>query len=96
MMAFYVYIVASKRNGTLYTGMTDDLLKRAWQHRNKIIPGFSRDYGTTQLVWYEVHESRESALLRERRIKRWNRQWKLQLIETANPDWRDLVKDLAA
>ena len=95
-MAFYVYIVASKRNGTLYTGMTDDLPKRIWQHRNKIIPGFASDHHVTHLVWYEVHESRESALLRERRIKKWNRRWKLELIEGSNPDWRDLGEEIAA
>jgi len=89
-MAFFVYIVASKRNGTLYIGMTDDLLKRAWQHRQGIIAGFTRDYGVKNLVWYEVHETRESAILRERRLKKWNRAWKLDLIETDNPDWRDL------
>jgi len=94
-MAFFVYIVASKRNGTLYIGMTDDLLKRAWRHRHGIVPGFTRDYGVKYLVWYEVHETRESALVRERRIKKWNRAWKLELIEKDNPDWRDLVEGLA-
>ena len=63
-MAFFVYIVASKRNGTLYIGMTDDLLKRAWQHKESILPGFTRDYGVKKLVWYEVHETREAVLLR--------------------------------
>ena len=69
-MAFFVYIVASKRNGTLYIGMTDNLLKRAWQHRHGIVPGFTRDHGVNYLVWYEVHETRESAILRERRMKK--------------------------
>jgi putative endonuclease len=89
-MAFFVYIVASKRNGTLYIGMTDDLPKRAWQHRHGIVAGFTRDHGAKHLVWYEVHETRESALLRERRMKKWNRAWKIELIERDNPDWRDL------
>jgi putative endonuclease len=89
-MAFFVYIVASKRNGTLYIGMTDDLLKRAWQHRQGVIAGFTRDHGVKYLVWYETHETRESALVRERRMKKWNRAWKLELIEAANPHWRDL------
>ena len=93
-MAFFVYIVASKRNGTLYVGMTDDLLKRAWQHRHGIIPGFTRDHNVKSLVWYETHESRESAILRERRMKRWNRAWKLELIESHNPDWRDLNEEI--
>jgi putative endonuclease len=93
-MAFYVYIVASKRNGTRYIGMTDNLLKRAWQHRHGIVAGFTRDYGVKHLVWYEVHETRESALLRERRMKKWNRAWKIELIEKDNPDWRDLSEGL--
>jgi putative endonuclease len=93
-MSLFVYIVASKRNGTLYTGMTDDLLKRIWQHKSGIIPGFTRDYGVKTLVWYEVHDTREGAITRERQIKKWNRAWKLRLIESANPDWLDLGKDL--
>ena len=95
-MAFFVYIVASKRNGTLYIGMTDDLPKRAWQHKNSVIKGFTRDYGVKALVWYETHNSRESALLRERRMKKWNRAWKLELIEKQNPDWLDLSESLSA
>jgi len=95
-MAFYVYILASKRNGTLYIGMTDNLLKRVWQHREGIMPGFTRDYGVKYLVWYEVHEMRESTLVRERRMKKWNRAWKLELIERMNPGWRDLADGLAA
>jgi len=88
-MAFYVYMLASQRNGTLYIGMTDDLLKRVWQHREGVIPGFTRDYGVKTLVWYEVHDSRESAIVRERQMKKWNRSWKLELIERHNPNWRD-------
>jgi len=84
-MAFFVYILASKRNGTLYVGMTDDLVKRVWQHRNDVIPGFTKKYAVKALVWYEVHDSRESACLRERQIKKWNRVWKLELIEKENP-----------
>ena len=94
-MAFFVYIVASKRNGTLYTGMTDDLLKRVWQHRHGVIPGFTRDYHLNKLVWYEIHETRESAIVHERRIKKWNRAWKLELIEKLNPNWRDLSEGLS-
>ena len=74
----------------LYTGMTDDLLKRAWQHKEGILPGFTRDYGVKTLVWYEVHDTREAAITRERQIKKWNRAWKLRLIEGDNPDWQDL------
>jgi putative endonuclease len=94
-MAFFVYIVASKRNGRLYIGMTDDLLKRAWQHKESILPGFTRDYGVKKLVWYEVHETREAVLLRERQLKKWNRAWKLALIEKTNQNWYDLVEGLS-
>ncbi len=93
-MAFYVYMLASRRNGTLYIGMTDDLLKRVWQHRDGVISGFTRDYGVKNLVWYETHEMRESALIRERRMKKWNRAWKLELLEKDNPNWRDLGEGL--
>ena len=95
-MAFFVYILASERNGTLYIGMTDDLVKRVWQHRNDFIPGFTQRYGVKMLVWYELHESRESAFMRERRLKKWNRAWKLALIEQENPSWRDLWTELSA
>jgi putative endonuclease len=94
-MSFYVYILASKRNGTLYTGMTDDLVRRVWQHREGLIPGFTKEYGVTSLVWYEQHESRESAFARERQMKKWNRAWKLRRIEEMNPDWRDLCSEIA-
>ena len=94
-MAFYVYMLASRRNGTLYIGMTDDLLKRTWQHRHGVVAGFTRDYGVKTLVWFEQHESRESALIRERRMKRWNRAWKLKLIESGNPNWLDLSESLS-
>ena len=94
-MAFFVYILASKRNGTLYVGMTDDLVKRVWQHRNDVIQGFTQRYGVKTLVWYEIHESRESAFARERQLKKWNRAWKLELIERANRTWRDLWEELS-
>jgi putative endonuclease len=89
-MAFFVYMLASKRNGTLYVGMTDDLVKRIWQHRNGVLAGFTQRYGVKTLVWYEAHESRDSAFSRERQIKKWNRIWKIELIEQSNPNWRDL------
>jgi putative endonuclease len=94
-MAFFVYVLASKRNGTLYVGMTDDLTKRVWQHRNDLIPGFTKRYGVKTLVWYEAHESRESAFVRERQLKKWNRAWKIALIERTNPEWRDLWPEVA-
>jgi putative endonuclease len=85
-----VYIVASERNGTLYIGVTSDLVARIWQHREHLVDGFTRRYGVTMLVWYELHETMESAILREKQLKKWNRRWKLELIEAGNPDWRDL------
>jgi putative endonuclease len=87
-------MLASRRNGTLYIGMTDDLAKRVWQHRNGVLPGFTKKYGVKMLVWLEPHDSRESAFLRERQLKKWNRAWKLKIIEQMNPDWRDLWDDL--
>ena len=95
-MSFFVYILASRRNGTLYVGMTDDLVRRTWEHRNGVVPGFSRKYGVKSLVWYEVHDTREAAFQRERQIKKWNRAWKIELIEKANPEWHDLWEQVAA
>ena len=92
-MSFYVYILASRRNGTLYVGMTDDLARRMGEHKAGSFPGFTKKYGVKTLVWFEAHETRESAFVRERQIKKWERRWKLQLIETANAEWRDLVED---
>ena len=96
MNYFYVYILASRRNGTLYTGSTDDLAKRVWEHKNKIIKGFTSKYGVDRLVWFETCDTREEAFLRERRIKEWKRAWKLELIEKTNPDWNDLFETLNA
>ena len=93
-MSFWVYILASKRNGTLYTGHTENLPERIHQHRNDAKPGFASKYGVTRLVWIEPHPTREAAKDRERRIKAWKREWKLKLIEDGNPDWDDLYDDL--
>lgn len=94
-MSFYIYIMASGRNGTLYVGMTDDLPGRVWQHKSKARPdSFTAKYGCDLLVWYEVHEERETAFRRERQIKEWRRPWKLSLIEEMNPDWADLNETL--
>ncbi len=93
-MSFYVYILANKKHGTLYTGMTDDLAKRVWMHKEKTIKGFTSKYGVDRLVWCEEHESRESAFIRERAIKKWNRAWKIELIEKDNPDWKDLYETI--
>jgi putative endonuclease len=87
---FAVYILASQRNGTLYIGVTSNLPKRVWEHREGVVAGFTKDYGVKNLVWYELHENAESAITREKQIKKWNRIWKLSMIEKANPDWKDL------
>ena len=89
-----VYILASKRNGTLYTGVTSNLVSRVHLHRAGTIRGFTSKYGVKLLMWFEEHATMDSAITREKRIKKWNRAWKLQLIETSNPDWRDLAEDL--
>jgi putative endonuclease len=93
-VGFYVYILASCRDGTRYIGMTDDLLCRVWEHQTGAVAGFTLRYGVKMLVWFERHESRESAFLRERQLKKWNRRWKLELIERSNPDWKDLAGEL--
>ena len=93
-MPFYVYILASKRNGTLYIGSTDDLPNRVFEHKEKVRPGFTSKHGVGLLVWHEPHDTRESAFKRERQMKKWNRAWKLELIERSNPDWRDLAAEM--
>jgi putative endonuclease len=85
-----VYILANKRNGTIYVGVTSDLVKRIWEHKNSMVEGFTKHYNVHKLVWYELHESMESAIVREKRLKDWKRAWKLRLIESKNPDWLDL------
>jgi putative endonuclease len=85
-----VYILASQRNGTLYTGVTSDLPKRVWEHRHDAAEGFSKRYGVHLLVYFEIHPDMLSAITREKQIKKWNRAWKIRLIEAANPEWRDL------
>jgi len=92
-MAFYVYILASQRNGTLYIGSTDDLSKRTWEHREGVRAGFTRMYGVHLLVWHQAFDTREGAFRRERQMKKWNRLWKIKLIEQSNPGWRDLYAD---
>ena len=89
-----VYILASKRNGTLYLGVTSNLVQRIWQHKNDFVEGFTKRYGVHTLVWFEPHESMESAIAREKAIKEWNRVWKLELIEKGNPTWRDLYDEI--
>jgi putative endonuclease len=90
MKAPVVYILASERNGTLYIGVTSDLIQRIWQHREGVVEGFTQQYAVKTLVWYEQHETMDSAITREKTLKKWNRDWKLRLIEERNPDWNDL------
>ncbi|ELL00883.1 GIY-YIG nuclease family protein [Neisseria meningitidis] len=89
-----VYILASQRNGTLYIGVTSDLVQRIYQHREHLIEGFTLRYNVTMLVWYELHPTMESAITREKQLKKWNRAWKLQLIEENNISWQDLWFDI--
>lgn len=89
-----VYLLASKRNGTLYAGVTSDLVQRIWRHREGIIEGFTGKYRVKILVWYELHNTMESAILREKSIKNWHRHWKLNLIESSNPNWSDLYQEI--
>ena len=85
-----VYLLASQRNGTLYVGVTSRLAQRIWQHKNNVTDGFTRKYRVHTLVWYEVHETMESAIKREKQLKNWHRRWKIRLIESSNPNWQDL------
>jgi len=89
-MQYYVYILANKRNGTLYIGVTNDLIKRVFEHKEKLVEGFSKKYGISLLVYFESTGDVNSAIEREKQIKRWNRAWKLRLIEKGNPNWEDL------
>jgi putative endonuclease len=89
-----VYILANRRNGTLYAGVTSQLLRRVWEHKNHVVDGFTKTYGVAQLVWYEAHPTMISAIRREKAIKKWRREWKLKLIEAFNPEWKDLYDEL--
>ena len=91
---FCVYILASGKNGTLYVGVTSDLCKRIWEHKNKVTEGFTKKYNVDQLVYFETHDEAESAITREKRIKKWNRNWKIRLIEKEIPEWKDLYDGL--
>ena len=93
-MSYYVYLLASRRNGTLYVGMTNDLVKRIWQHKTGAADGFTKRYRIHQLVWFEQADDPIAAIAREKQIKRWNREWKLKLIEDSNPVWNDLYDEI--
>ena len=89
-----VYILASDRNDTLYVGVTSDLIKRVWEHKQAVVAGFTKEYGVKQLVWYEQHVCADAAITREKQIKKWNRAWKVRLIEEMNPYWNDLYQEI--
>ena len=89
-----VYLLASKPHGTLYVGVTSDLIKRVWQHRQHAVDGFTKKYNVHRLVWFEMHESMDVAIAREKAIKKWRRAWKVELIDAENPDWNDLYDSL--
>ena len=92
--AFCVYILAGARNGTLYIGVTSNLIQRVWQHREALVESFTKKYNVKILVWFEQYDNAESAIRREKQIKKWNRKWKLELIEAQNPYWRDLYLEI--
>jgi putative endonuclease len=93
---YYVYILASRRNGTLYIGVTSDLIKRTWEHKNKVIEGFTKRYSVDKLVYFEQFSDPENAIKREKRLKKYDRKWKLELIEKENPEWRDFYGELVS
>ena len=93
-MSYYVYLLASRKHGTLYLGVTNDLIRRVYQHKSKASAGFTAKYGISRLVWFETHDDVIAAISREKEIKKWRRNWKITLIETCNPDWRDLWESI--
>jgi putative endonuclease len=95
MKQYYVYILASKRNGTLYIGVTNDLIKRVYEHKNELAKGFTEKYGVHKLVYFEATENIEGAILREKQMKWWHRDWKIKLIEKTNPSWKDLYDEIS-
>ncbi|MDR3441135.1 GIY-YIG nuclease family protein [Telmatospirillum sp.] len=88
--------MASKRNGTLYIGVTNDVVRRVWEHKSNVVDGFTKKYGVHMLVYYELHETMPDAILREKQMKRWNRAWKIELIQSINPEWRDVYQDIVS
>ena len=93
-MTYYVYILANKRRGTLYVGVTNNLIRRVFVHKNKLMEGFTERYDVNLLVWYQASESVESAIAHEKKLKRWRREWKIEMIETLNPEWVDLYQQI--
>jgi len=94
--SFWVYILASRLGGTLYIGVTNDLVRRVYEHRSKFVPGFTRKYGVDRLIYFEQFSTAEAAIQREKQLKKWNRRWKIELIEKTNPNWDDLYEGIAA
>jgi len=94
MRQFYVYIMASARNGTVYIGVTNDLPRRVWEHERELVDGFTKKYGVHRLVWYQAADTALSAITREKQLKKWRRAWKLRLIEELNPKWKDHYEDI--
>jgi putative endonuclease len=95
-MAYYVYLLASDRNGTLYIGVTNDIVRRVFEHKSKAVPGFTKRYGVDKLVWFEIFDDPASAITREKELKKWRREWKVQLIEEQNPQWLDLYPQISS
>lgn len=93
-MAYYVYILANEKNGTLYIGVTDDMVRRIYEHKNNVIDGFSKKYGVHDLVYFETHKDINEAILREKQMKKWKRYWKIKLINKSNPGWSDLYSQI--
>jgi putative endonuclease len=96
MSDYYVYLLASRKDGTLYLGVTNDLVRRVYEHKNKLVTGFTSRYGVDRLVWFEPYTDPTHAIAREKEIKKWRRAWKISIIEAANPDWRDLYDAIAS
>ena len=94
-MAYYVYLLASKKHGTLYLGVTNDLVRRVYEHRTKAVEGFTKRYAVGKLVWFEIHDTAEAAIMREKELKKWRRDWKIRLIEEQNPGWVDLYPGIS-
>jgi putative endonuclease len=95
-MAYYVYLLASKKYGTLYLGVTNNLVRRVYEHRTKAVPGFTSRYGVDKLVWFEIHATAEAAIAREKELKKWRRDWKIRMIEESNPGWDDLYPGISS
>jgi len=94
-VAYYVYMLASRKHGTLYIGVTRDLIRRVYEHKTKVVRGFTAKYGVDRLVWYEIYDDPTNAITREKELKKWRRDWKIRLIEESNPDWADLYPGIA-